>query len=322
MISRVAELCMWMSRYLERTEDTARVLDVNRTLLLDYHVPLEEQWRPLLIISGIHDDPCPLDAESVQHYMTWDASHLGSITSTLGAARENARIIREIISAEMWERINYYFLWLKSPNAHNLYNSNRSEFYAEIRRINQIVHGIGDGTMSHDEPWEFFLLGKYLERANQVARIIDVKYHILLPRPEEVGTPIDQVQWMAILTSCSGYEPFHRKVRTTNDTGAAVAEFLILDPEFPRSVLHCLTESRKAAYAISGRTGDEPASEVESLLDELVEWLSSKTITELIQEGLHESLTKVVNRIHNIGDAIYGTYFDAPVHLIHERTST
>src|SRR5271166_2119948 len=115
MISRVAEHCLWMSRYLERAENTARTLEVNQTLLLDFDVPLEQQWRPLLIISGIHDMPGEADAEAVQNHLTWDASNHSSIVSSLAAARENARIIREVISADMWERLNYYFLWVMSP---------------------------------------------------------------------------------------------------------------------------------------------------------------------------------------------------------------
>src|SRR5207237_1735416 len=111
MISRVAEHCFWMSRYLERQENTARLLDVNQTMLLDFQVPIEQQWRPLLIISGIHDMSGEPDAERVQHYMTWEPDNPSSIASSLAAARENARVIREVISAEIWVcRIFYYLL--------------------------------------------------------------------------------------------------------------------------------------------------------------------------------------------------------------------
>src|SRR5205085_6432684 len=120
-----------------------------------------------------------------------------------------------------------------------LYDKSRSDFYGQIRRINQLIHGISDATMSHGEAWEFFQLGKYLERACQTARILDVKYHVLLPKPEQVGTPVDQAHWVAILTSCSGYEPYHKQ-RVGTDTGTSVAEFLIFDPLFPRSVRRCL----------------------------------------------------------------------------------
>ena len=159
MISRVAEHCFWMSRYLERAENTARILDVNHTLLLDYTVPQEQRWRPLLIISGVYDMPGEPEAEAVQQYMTWEVANLSSIAASIAAARENARVIREVISAEMWERMNYYHLWMQSDAARELYHANRNEFYNHIRRINQLVHGIADGTMAHGEAWEFFQLG-------------------------------------------------------------------------------------------------------------------------------------------------------------------
>jgi uncharacterized alpha-E superfamily protein len=312
MISRVAEHCLWMSRYLERAENTARTLEVNQTLLLDFDVPLEQQWKPLLIISGIHDMPGEPDAETVQTYLTWETGNLSSIASSVAAARENARIIREVISADMWERINYYYLWLRSPAGRGLYTENRTEFYNQIKRINQVFQGITDGTMSHGEAWDFIQLGKYLERACQTARILDVKYHILLPTPEHVGTPIDNAHWVAILTSCSGYEPF-RKQGFTSEPGLAIPDFLIFDPLFPRSLRHCLRQCQLAAHAISTRPLSQPANEVEHALSALVAWLHLIKINDFVAAGLHEALTSVINRIHDIGNAIHRTYFD--VHL-------
>jgi uncharacterized alpha-E superfamily protein len=315
MISRVAEHCYWMSRYLERAENTARVLDVNQTLLLDLDVPVEQRWRPVLIINGVYDMPGEPETEAVQNYMTWETSNLSSIAASLAAARENARVIREVISAEMWERMNYYHLWLQGPAARALYDANRSEFYAQVRRINQLVHGIGDATMSHGEAWEFFRLGKYLERACQTARILDVKYHILLPTPEHVGTPVDQAHWVAILTSCSGYEPFHKKLRPHGDIATAVADFLIFDPQFPRSVVCCLGECEAALRAIAARPAGEMGNEAERLLGELTGWLHASGIADVIRAGLHESLTRVVDGTHDVGNAIHDTYFDVKVQL-------
>ncbi len=309
MISRVAEHCFWLSRYLERLENTARVLEVNQTLLLDFDVPFEHQWKPLLIISGIHDMPGEPTAEMVQHYMTWEQANLCSIASSVAAARENARIIRELISAEMWERLNYYYLWLQSDAGRALYAGDRSEFYNQIKRINQLLYGISEATMSHDEAWEFFQLGKYIERACQTARILDVKYHALLPTPEAVGTPVDSAHWVAILKSCSGYEMFHRQYNGLG-SGTSVAGFLIFDPMFPRSVRHCLNSCRAAADKISGRHKDEPGNEVERQLDLLIDWLNLVTIDDLVRSGLHESLTRVIDRIHDLGAAIHRTFFD------------
>ncbi len=306
MISRVAEHCFWLSRYLERAENTARVLEVNQTLLLDLEAPIDHQWRPLLIISGVHDMPGEPDGERVQHHLTWETANHSSVVSSLAAARENARIIREVISADMWERLNYYHLWLQGPTAHGLYENNRSEFYSQIKRINQLIHGIGDGTMLHGEAWEFFRLGKYLERACQTARILDVKYHILLPTPQQVGTPVDQAHWVAILASCSGYEPYHKQRAAAAEPNVSVADFLIYDPLFPRSALYCLRECRAAARAISGRPGDA----VEQAVQDLTDWLEAKGVDGLMRDGLHESLTHVVDSIHGVGEAADRTYFN------------
>ena len=196
------------------------------------------------------------------------------------------------------------------PAARNVYGSNRSEFYSQIKRINQLVQGISDGTMSHGEAWEFCQLGMYLERACQTARILDVKYHILLPTPDHVGTPVDNAHWVAILYSCSGYEPYLKTHRAA-DPSFAVTDFLVFDPLFPRSVKHCLRQCQKAAHAISGQAAwAGPATRSNSSLDSLLTWLNLMDINDVIRAGLHESLTSVVNRTHEIGDAIHRTYFD------------
>jgi uncharacterized alpha-E superfamily protein len=312
MISRVAEHCFWLARYLERAENAARVLEVNHTLLLDFHVPVDEQWRPVLIISGIHDYEKEPTAENVQEYMTWDADNPFSIASCLYWARENARIIREVISGEMWERINYYHLWVQGAAARETYDGDRHEFYAQVRRINQLVHGIADATMSHGEAWEFFKLGTYLERASQTARIMDVKYHTLLPKVEDVGTPVDSAHWVAILMSCSGYEPFHKKPRPSPiDPAVAVAEFLIFDEQFPRSIRRCVWESEGAAASAAGNpVGREPTA-AEAAIGELLTWLDRRTIADVVRDGLHEALTHVVDSVNRIGEAVHASFFAA-----------
>jgi len=309
MISRVAEHCFWMSRYLERAENVARVLDVNQTLLLDFDVPTEHQWKPLLIISGIHDFPHAGDAEAVQNFMTWESENPCSIASSINFARDNARTIREVISAEMWERLNHYYLWMHGPRAKSMYEHDRHGFYSQIKRINELFYGIAEGTMSHGEAWDFLRLGKYLERASQTARILDVKYHMLLPKPQDINTPIDNAHWSAILKSCSGYEPFHKQ-RQGFEHGTAIADFLIFDPIFPRSVRRCLLYCQEAIFKISGRKRTDDTNEPEQKLENLVDWLRLATIDDFVKAGLHESLTQVINTTIEIGDAIHRTYFD------------
>ena len=314
MISRVAEHCFWLARYLERAENTARVLEVNHTLLLDFHLPVDQQWKPLLIISGIHDYEDKPTAENIQEFMTWDRDNPFSIASSLYWARENARIIREVISGEMWERLNFYHLWMQGSLSRGTYNASRVDFYAQVRRVNQLLHGICDSTMSHGEAWAFFQLGTHLERASQMARILDVKYHMILPTLEDVGTPADNAHWLAILMSCSGYEPFHKKARTLPvDPGSAVAEFLIFDELFPRSIHRCLWECETAAASCAGNLVGREPTEAERTVAGLVEWLDQRNIQDVIREGLHETLTHIVDRINEIGHSIQRTFFAAEV---------
>ena len=234
MISRVAEHCFWMSRYLERAENTARVLEVNQTLLLDFAVPLEQQWQPLLIISGIHDMP-----ERRRRRDRAELPDLGARRTSpasprsIAAARENARIIREVISAEMLGADQLLLpLDAEQPARGRSTTATAATSTTRSSASTSSSTGISEGTMSHGEAWDFFQLGKYLERACQTARILDVKYHILLPTAEHVGTPVDNAHWVAILMSCSGYEPFHKQ-RPGADPGIAVADFLIFDSIFP-----------------------------------------------------------------------------------------
>jgi uncharacterized alpha-E superfamily protein len=305
MISRVAEQCFWMSRYLERAENTARILEVNQSHLLDFDVPVEQQWQPILIISGIHEFAGEVDADTVQEHMTWEMTNPSSIAASLAAARENARVIREVISADMWERLNYYHIWLQLPGTRELFDRDRGEFYGQIKRINQLFHGITDGTMSHGEAWDFLQLGKFLERACQTARILDVRYHMLA----HLGTPVENAHWMAILNSCSAYEPYHQQ-RVIAEPEVSVPDFLIYNAFFPRSVRYCLIECQKAAHAISNQPLSRPGNEVEHALQALIGWLYLVQIEDFIRADLHEGLTKVVNRIHEIGQAIQRTYFE------------
>jgi uncharacterized alpha-E superfamily protein len=312
MLSRVAECLFWMGRYLERSENTARILEVNHTLLLDFHVPFEQQWMPILIISGHGEDfKEEPTAERVQEFLTWDEKNPFSIVSSIAWARENARTVRESISGEMWERMNFYHLWLKGDAAREVYEANRHEFYSQVKRINQLIHGICDATLTHGDAWEFFRLGTYLERACQTARILDVKYHTLLPKVSDVGTPEDNAHWIAILMSCSGYEPFNKIPRQFPfDPGVAVGEFLILDEFFPRSIRRCLGQCQKSIAAASRADEGYPPTTAALELDALVQWLTGKSILELIGNGLHESLTHVVDTIHRIGDAVRTSFFD------------
>lgn len=311
MISRLAEHCFWLSRYIERAENIARLLEVNQNWLLDLDIPLELQWKPLLIISGIHDYKGNLDKESILNFMTWDQENPCSIVSSMTQARENARVIREIISAEMWERLNYNYLWLQSNTAKDLYDNNRYELYNQIKRINQLLQGIGESTMLRTEAWEFYQFGRHLERSGQTARILDVKYHMVQSNPDISGSNIEISYWTSILKSCSGYEPFLKHANIIeNQVGNAVAEFLILEESFPRSVLYCLKECLNSVTAISHKSKSKISNTTIESLKTLNAWLSKDETKQSIKVQLHPILTKIVDIVHSISDSMTRTYFD------------
>jgi len=311
MISRLAEHCFWLSRYIERAENIARLLEVNQNWLLDFDIPVELQWKPLLIISGIHDYKGNLDKESILNFMTWDHENPCSIVSSMTQARENARVIREIISAEMWERLNYNYLWLQSNTAKDLYDNNRYELYNQIKRINQLLQGIGESTMLRTEAWEFYQFGRHLERSGQTARILDVKYHMVQTNPDISGSNIEISYWTSILKSCSGYEPFLKHANIIeNQVGNAVAEFLILEESFPRSVLYCLKECLNSVTAISYRSKSKISNTTIESLKTLNSWLSNDETRQSIKVQLHAILTKIVDNVHSISDSMTSTYFD------------
>lgn len=311
MISRLAEHCFWLSRYIERAENIARLLEVNQNWLLDFDIPLDLQWKPLLIISGIHDYKGNYDKESVLGFMTWDSENPSSIVSSMTQARENARVIREIISAEMWERLNYNYLWLQSNTAKDLYENNKYELYNQIKRINQLLQGIGESTMLRTEAWEFYQFGRHLERSSQTARILDVKYHMLQSNPAISGTNIEISYWTSLLKSCSGYEPFlkHAKI-IENQVGNAVAEFLILEETFPRSIRYCLKECLNSVMSISQKSKSKTSNTTLEALRHLIAWISTDDTRQLIGVKLHSILTHIVDNVHAVSDSLTRTYFD------------
>lgn len=316
MISRVAENCFWLHRYMERVENTARMLRVNVSYLLDAPAPLSARWRPILIVAGeearfreyIGSDSLD-DGRTAQEYLVWDARCPVSVVNSLQQARENAHTIRETISLEAWTAVNAFWLWFRGGQGRRLFNQDADAFYERVRdSVHQFI-GVCHDTMLHDEPFDFMHLGMLLERAGQTARILDIKYHNLGPTLGDAETPAEAAQWLAILRSCSGSEPFFKRGAFA-PTGAAVAEFLLLEPQFPRSVLYCLSRAWHFLQRIrsAGRQGigDQSARVLESL----VRHLRGRTIDKLLKAGIHAELTYVVSRITELCEAVRADYFD------------
>jgi uncharacterized alpha-E superfamily protein len=314
MLSRVADSLYWLARYIERAENNSRILDVNLQVTLDSeHADSadERDWRPIIATledQTLFDSLNPVaNAETVCEFVTFAKENPNSIVSCVAAARENARTVREYISSEMWERINGLYLWLNSPEARQLQAGSGIDFYRRLVDRSHQFHGTTDATLTHGDGWNFLQIGKFIERADSASRILDLKYHILLPGEEQVGGNVDTVQWQAVLKSCSGFEAY-RKIHTGQVTPASVAEFIILHDCFPRSIRFCVNALDVALHRLSGCDRAHFANEAERLAGRLCSDLTYAKIGEIFEIGLHEYLDGIQFRLLEISEATLRQY--------------
>ncbi|MEM8717584.1 MAG: alpha-E domain-containing protein, partial [Cyanobacteria bacterium P01_G01_bin.4] len=252
MLSRVADSIYWLNRYIERAENVARFVDVNLNLMLDLPPEISSQWQPLVSITGdlelfkdLYSDITP---EHAIRFLTLEEQYPNSILSCLVKARENARSCRETISSEMWEEVNGFYHMVKEASPQQSLDYLPS-FCSKVKLKSHQFCGIMDATMAHNEGWHFGQLGRLLERADKTTRLLDVKYFLLLPSAQWVGTPLDQVQWISLLKSASAYEMYRKcqhKISPTN-----IADFLVLDRQFPRSIYFCLKQAEYHLHSIT-----------------------------------------------------------------------
>ncbi|MBA3652038.1 MAG: alpha-E domain-containing protein [Chthoniobacterales bacterium] len=313
MLSRVADSLYWMSRYIERAENDARILDVNLQLLLDLggEAAAMQHWAPVIatleetdLFDSLYETA---NEETVTEFLTLQKKNPNSIVSCLTLARENARTTREQISSEMWEQINRLYLYVQSNEARQLLATSPHEFFIRVIFGSHLFQGVSDATMTHGEGWDFIRIGRILERADSTSRILDVKYHILLPTGENVGGNIDTIQWMAVLKSCSALEAYC-KLYVSQVAPWKVAEFLITHQEFPRSIRFCVDSLDAALHRISGVDESRYDNEAERLSGRLRSDLDYVTIGEIFEFGLHEYLTQIQERLVEISNAMYATY--------------
>jgi uncharacterized alpha-E superfamily protein len=310
MLSRVAESLYWMSRYLERAEDVARIIAVNFQASLDAPSASQElSWEPLIAITGdralFNASFSTYDAESVTAFLTMRPENPNAILSCVGRARENARAVREQISREMWEQLNRLYHSISSADIATIVR-NPYDFFSEIRNGSHLFQGVTDATMAHSEGWEFIQAGKCLERADKTARILDVKYSALAPQSGGEGAPLASLQWIALLKSCSAFEPYRRSHSQLQ--AWRVVDFLLLDRTFPRSVGFCLDQTRTAGASISGGPPDRPTTAAERARGRLCAELTYLDIREALAD-LHMYLDDMQHKINSVGDAISQSYF-------------
>lgn len=313
MLSRVAECVFWMSRYVERVENTARFIEVNQNLTLEADVGGGPQWLPLVDTSGdreLFEELYPVaDRDAVLRFLAFEPLNPNSIFSCLAKARENARMVRENITTEMWEEINTLYYGIKRAATDPQVLRSPYVFLSRVKLASLTLIGITDATMSHGEPWHFARLGRLLERADKTTRILDVKYFVLLPRPAAVGSPVDVVQWSALLKSASALE-MYRRVHGRISPGK-VADFLLLDRHFPRSVRYSLTRAEMSLHAITGTPVGSFTNRAEQLLGRLRSELDYTHVSDVIAKGLHEFIDELQAKMNEVGSAVHATFFAA-----------
>lgn len=311
MLSRVANSLYWMSRYIERAENVARFIDVNLHLMLDLPAGATEQWRPLVITTGddnLFAERCgEATRENVIQFLTFDRENPNSVISCLRAARENARSVREIISSEMWEQMNTFYLMVTDPGARERVREAPYDFFREIKMASHLVEGLTNATMSHGEGWHFCRLGQLLERADKTSRILDVKYFILLPSVADIGTPFDDIQWAAVLRSASAFEMYRKRHHLL--TPDQVVEFLLLDREFPRSAHHCLVKADESLHSISSSPIGTFCNPAEQQLGQLRAELAYAQVKDVLSGGLHEFVDAFQTKLNMVGAQIFKTFF-------------
>ena len=309
MLCRVANELFWMSRHIERAENLARMLDVTyRTSLLPYEVTepglaWAEPWAVPLIITGLATDYYQrspvLSAEAVLKLLILDPTNPSSVYCCLRAARESARGIRGAITSEMYEDLNAAWLEMRRYDYDTIEQMGVSDFLEWVKMRSHQFRGVTVGTMLRDEAYHFIRLGTHLERADNTARILDVKYHLLLPSTADVGGAVDYYQWAALLQSVSGFESY-RKIYSDVITPRRVAELLILRDDMPRSLHCCMNFIHQTIEQLS----DERTRELERTSGQLHSQIHYASTEDIISFGLHEYLMDFLRRISRLGDEI------------------
>ncbi|PSL18079.1 alpha-E domain-containing protein [Shimia abyssi] len=309
MLGKTAGGLYWMFRFLERSENTARLVEAGFRIALTRSKDPASEWKSVVTTAGVRNSyDAKYDsylAANVVDFLLRDTTNPSSVISAIGQARTNARMVRTALTTEVWEAVNESWMGLKETLKKPVRETELPAILGEIRRHNALVRGAMQGTMLRNDIYDFTRIGMVLERADNTARIIDVKYYTLLPTASFVGSALDNVQWETILRSVSAHRSF-RWLNGDEMTPAAVAEFLILDSRFPRSLSFC---SRILEENLSYLAKDYGIRmPCHDLIDAQRDRLRQQTISTIFDEGLHEFITTFIRDNNAIGRQIEEDY--------------
>jgi uncharacterized alpha-E superfamily protein len=313
LLSRAAEAVYWTGRYLERVETTARIVQTHTSLYLDLPRSAGLTWAPLLTVTGcaeLFDEVYPSAAEDhVVEFLTTDGINHGSVLGSLAQARENVRTTRAIFPREVWEALNNLFNDAVDTSAAAVPRGTRHRWLGQVIERCQMVGGVMSGTMTHDEAWSFLVIGRHLERADMTSRVLDVRAGTLVDLRRDEQTlddlrPYVDLQWQGVLRSLAAYQAYRRKVHTRVQ-GAAVLQFLLQDPAFPRSVSHCMDSVASCLEALARH-----ADPLDACL-RTQQFVDEARVRTLAWEGLHEFVDSLQLELARVHESVDGTYFRA-----------
>ena len=311
MLSRIADSMYWMARYLERAGETARLMEINLLYLVEAEEDMgeEERWRPILQITSAEklyaehfSDPMPTTSRVLQ-FVCSGRNNGNSIRNCLRLFRENARVARDRISKEMWEAVNEIWMKFNERLKGPLTAERGSSLFVDLRNQVARFNGLVASTMMRGEAYSFYQLGGCLERTDMTSRIMDVKYHIILPDLSMVGSALDYYQWAALLKSLSGFEAFRRSYHS-GFMPADVAEFVVLNSAFPRSIAFSV-DRMGAALVTIGLEGKEATRAAFADVTGMVD----TTAADIFKEGLHEYLERLLERLGAFHGALAEDFF-------------
>ncbi len=302
MLSRVADSLYWMSRYLERAEHTARLLDVNLHQMLD-QTPESANQRWERLFASLHTPAIDdyNDAAMLTHMLTFDHANKSSISACIAAARENAQQVREQISSEMWQQLNQLYLHVKRTSKSRVWRTQPHGFFQAVKEGSHLFQGITDSTMSHNEGWRFIQVGRSIERADAIAALLGVHF--------QQPASLDYLAWVGLLRSCTAFEAYC-KVYTADLYPEYIAEFLLLNASFPHSVRFSVNMLQMELQAIAQSTGMQMSRAVDRLAGRLRAALDYGHIDEIMadMQGYVYTIRSLCADIHTAIQQIYISY--------------
>lgn len=309
LLSSLAEKIYWFSRYVERTENTARIVLVNNNLLLDTPRTTTFGWEPIVSITGVaklfYERHKEATERNVIRFLLIDKHNPGCMLSTLGYARENLRTARGIFPREVWETLNDLHEYVKTNSANALARRDRYNFLDHVINTCHVIQGMLSVTMRHDQAYEFIRLGRNIERADMTTRVIDVRAGNLIPKQAEELKPFDDIQWKSVLDSLAAYLVYRRCVHV-RVFGPEVLRFLLKDVYFPRSVMYCLNEMRQCLHALPSK---EPSLKI---LEKAQRLIKRADVTKNTGDKLNKFVDKFQVILIKLDQEINSAYFSLP----------